>query len=74
MISESFSLFYRFSIGINVLSFRFRCYEVAVFHVITHAFKACLFLVGSVIHALHGEQDMRNMGGLKAMPITFATI
>jgi NADH-quinone oxidoreductase subunit L len=36
-------------------------YEVAVFHVITHAFfKACLFLgSGSVIHALHGEQDMR---------------
>jgi NADH-quinone oxidoreductase subunit L len=36
-------------------------YEVAVFHVITHAFfKASLFLgSGSVIHALHGEQDMR---------------
>jgi NADH-quinone oxidoreductase subunit L len=41
-------------------------YEVAVFHVITHAFfKASLFL-GSVIHALHGEQDMRKMGGLKS--------
>ena len=52
-------------------------YEVAVFHVITHAFfKACLFLgSGSVIHALHGEQDMRKMGGLKkAMPITFITM
>jgi NADH-quinone oxidoreductase subunit L len=52
-------------------------YEVAVFHVITHAFfKACLFLgSGSVIHALHGEQDMRRMGGLKkAMPITFITM
>ncbi len=52
-------------------------YEVAVFHVITHAFfKACLFLgSGSVIHALHGEQDMRNMGGLKkVMPITFWTM
>ena len=49
----------------------------AVFHVITHAFfKACLFLgSGSVIHALHGEQDMRNMGGLKkVMPITFWTM
>jgi NADH-quinone oxidoreductase subunit L len=41
-------------------------YEVAVFHVITHAFfKACLFL-GSGVHALHGEQDMRKMGGLKS--------
>jgi NADH-quinone oxidoreductase subunit L len=52
-------------------------YTVAVFHVITHAFfKACLFLgSGSVIHALHGEQDMRKMGGLrKAMPITFITM
>jgi NADH-quinone oxidoreductase subunit L len=40
-------------------------YEVAVFHVITHAFfKASLFLgSGSVIHALHGEQDMRKMVG-----------
>jgi NADH-quinone oxidoreductase subunit L len=39
-------------------------------------FKACLFLgSGSVIHALHGEQDMRNMGGLKkVMPITFWTM
>jgi NADH-quinone oxidoreductase subunit L len=45
--------------------------------VITHAFfKACLFLgSGSVIHGLHGEQDMRKMGGLKkAMPITFSTM
>jgi NADH-quinone oxidoreductase subunit L len=52
-------------------------YEIAVFHVITHAFfKACLFLgSGSVIHGLHGEQDMRKMGGLKkAMPITFWTM
>jgi NADH-quinone oxidoreductase subunit L len=52
-------------------------YTVAVFHVITHAFfKACLFLgSGSVIHALHGEQDMRKMGGLrKVMPITFWTM
>jgi NADH-quinone oxidoreductase subunit L len=52
-------------------------YAVAIFHVFTHAFfKACLFLgAGSVIHALHGEQDMRKMGGLaskmKATHITF---
>ena len=47
-----------------------------VFHVVTHAFfKACLFLgSGSVIHALHGQQDIRHMGGLKKwMPITFWT-
>jgi NADH-quinone oxidoreductase subunit L len=43
-----------------------------VFHLFTHAFfKACLFLgAGAVIHGLHHEQDIRNMGGLKAkMPI-----
>ena len=44
------------------------------FHVLTHAFfKALLFLgSGSIIHALHHEQDMRKMGGLrKYMPLTF---
>jgi NADH-quinone oxidoreductase subunit L len=47
-----------------------------VFHVVTHAFfKACLFLgAGSVIHAMSGEQDIRNMGGLKKyVPVTYAT-
>ncbi|WP_158730043.1 NADH-quinone oxidoreductase subunit L [Flavobacterium sp. I-STPA6A] len=64
-------------LGLMFLALGLGAYEVAVFHVITHAFfKACLFLgSGSVIHALHGEQDMRNMGGLKkAMPITFVTM
>ncbi|WP_072988761.1 NADH-quinone oxidoreductase subunit L [Flavobacterium segetis] len=64
-------------LGLMFLALGLGAYEVAVFHVITHAFfKACLFLgSGSVIHALHGEQDMRNMGGLKkVMPITFATM
>ena len=64
-------------LGLMFLALGFGAYEVAVFHVITHAFfKACLFLgSGSVIHALHGEQDMRKMGGLKkAMPITFWTM
>lgn len=63
-------------LGLMFLALGFGAYEVAVFHVITHAFfKACLFLgSGSVIHALHGEQDMRRMGGLKAvMGITFIT-
>jgi NAD(P)H-quinone oxidoreductase subunit 5 len=50
-------------------------YSAGMFHLTTHAFfKAMLFLCsGAVIHALHGEQDMRNMGGLwKKTPITFA--
>jgi NADH-quinone oxidoreductase subunit L len=64
-------------LGLMFLALGLGAYEVAVFHVITHAFfKACLFLgSGSVIHGLHGEQDMRRMGGLKkAMPITFMTM
>ncbi|MBI1250193.1 MAG: NADH-quinone oxidoreductase subunit L [Alphaproteobacteria bacterium] len=50
-------------------------YGVAMFHLFTHAFfKALLFLgAGSVIHGLHHEQDMRNMGGVrKPMPTTYA--
>ena len=49
-------------------------YPVAMFHLFTHAFfKAMLFLgAGSVIHAMHHEQDMRNFGGLrKKIPLTF---
>jgi NADH-quinone oxidoreductase subunit L len=49
-------------------------YPVAMFHLFTHAFfKAMLFLgAGSVIHAMHHEQDMRNYGGLrKKIPVTF---
>jgi len=64
-------------LGLMFLALGLGAYEIAVFHVITHAFfKACLFLgSGSVIHALHGEQDMRKMGGLrKSMPITFMTM
>lgn len=52
-------------------------YSVAVFHLMTHAFfKAVLFLgAGSVIIAMHHEQDMRKMGGLKKyMPITYWTM
>ncbi len=50
-------------------------YQAAMFHLFTHAFfKALLFLgAGSVIHALDGEQDMRNMGGIKKkVPYTYA--
>ena len=49
-------------------------YGAAMFHLFTHAFfKALLFLgAGSVIHAMHHEQDMRYYGGLrKEIPITF---
>ncbi len=50
-------------------------YSAGIFHLFTHAFfKALLFLgAGSVIHAMHHEQDMRNMGGLRSkIPITWA--
>jgi len=52
-------------------------YPVAIFHLMTHAFfKALLFLgAGSVIIALHHEQDLRRMGGLKRfMPVTYWTV
>jgi NADH-quinone oxidoreductase subunit L len=52
-------------------------YSVGIFHLMTHAFfKAVLFLgAGSVIIAMHHEQDMRKMGGLrKYMPITYITV
>ena len=52
-------------------------YSAAMFHLFTHAFfKAMLFLgAGSVIHAMHHEQDMRNYGGLrKKIPLTFAAM
>ncbi len=52
-------------------------YSAGIFHLMTHAFfKALLFLgAGSVIIALHHEQDMRKMGGLrKYMPVTYLTV
>ena len=52
-------------------------FDVAIFHVFTHAFfKAALFMgAGSVIHALHHEQDIRRMGGLaKKMPGTYSAM
>jgi NADH-quinone oxidoreductase subunit L len=52
-------------------------YQSGIYHLMTHAFfKALLFLgAGSVIHALSGEQDMRNMGGLRSkIPWTFWTM
>src|SRR5206468_988226 len=54
-------------LGYMVLAAGVGAYSASIFHLVTHAFfKACLFLgAGAVIHALHGEQDMRKMGGLK---------
>ena len=63
-------------LGYMFLAAGLGAWAAALFHVITHAFfKAQMFLgSGSIIHALHHEQDMRKMGGLrKFMPITFIT-
>ncbi len=63
-------------LGYMVMSIGIGAYAFAFFHLVTHAwFKACLFLgSGSVIHAMHHEQDIRNMGGLrKKLPYTYYT-
>ncbi len=63
-------------LGLMFLAMGVGAFGAGIFHLYTHAFfKACLFLgSGAVIHALHGEQDIRNMGGLKkALPITYWT-
>src|SRR5665213_102208 len=64
-------------LGYMFLGLGVGAYTGAFFHLMTHAFfKGLLFLgAGSVIHAVSGEQDMRNMGGLKSkLPITFWTM
>jgi len=63
-------------LGYMTVALGVSAYSVAIFHLMTHAFfKALLFLgAGSVIIAMHHEQDMRYMGGLrKYMPITWIT-
>jgi len=63
-------------LGYMFLAMGCGAYSAGIFHVYTHAFfKALLFLgAGSVIHALHEEQDIRNMGGLfKKLPVTGTT-
>ena len=63
-------------LGYMFLAMGVGAFGAGIFHLYTHAFfKACLFLgSGAVIHALHGEQDIRNMGGLKKhLPITYWT-
>lgn len=63
-------------LGYMMVAMGASCYPIGIFHLVTHAFfKALLFLgAGSVILALHHEQDIRKMGGLKKyMPITYWT-
>lgn len=63
-------------LGLMFVALGFGAFSSGIFHLVTHAFfKALLFLgAGSVIHALHGEQDIRKMGGLrKLIPITYIT-
>ena len=63
-------------LGYMTVALGVSAYSAAIFHLMTHAFfKALLFLgAGSVIIAMHHEQDMRYMGGLRRyMPITFIT-
>lgn len=63
-------------LGYMFLAVGVGAFSAAQFHLMTHAFfKALMFLgSGSVIHAMHEEQDIRHMGGLrKYMPITHAT-
>jgi NADH-quinone oxidoreductase subunit L len=64
-------------LGYMFLALGVGAFSAGIFHVVTHAFfKALLFLgAGSVIHALHGEQDLANMGGLRSkIPITYWTL
>jgi NADH-quinone oxidoreductase subunit L len=63
-------------LGYMFLAMGVGAFAGGIFHLYTHAFfKALLFLgAGAVIHALHGEQDMRHMGGLKdQLPVTYWT-
>lgn len=63
-------------LGYMVVALGVSAYSAAVYHLFTHAFfKALLFLgAGSVIVALHHEQDLRKMGGLaKKLPITYVS-
>ena len=64
-------------IGFMFMALGAGAYTAALFHLFTHAFfKSLLFLgSGSIIHALHGEQNLKHMGGLrKRLPWTFRTM
>jgi NADH-quinone oxidoreductase subunit L len=64
-------------LGYMIAALGVSAYSAGMFHVLTHAFfKALLFLAaGSVIIAMHHDQDIRNMGGLaKKMPVTYVAL
>lgn len=64
-------------LGMMVIAIGLSCYNIALFHLINHAFyKALLFLgAGSVIHAVADNQDFRKYGGLKQfLPLTYSVI
>jgi NADH-quinone oxidoreductase subunit L len=64
-------------LGLMFFALGLGAFDASLFHLLTHAFfKALLFLcAGSVIHALHGQQDIRFMGGMRAkIPITQITM
>ena len=61
-------------LGMMFIAAGLSLYKLAIFHLVTHAFfKSLLFLgAGNIIHALNGEQNIKNMGGLKnKMPLTY---
>ena len=64
-------------LGMMVIAVGLSCYNIALFHLVNHAFyKALLFLgAGSVIHAVSDNQDFRKYGGLRAfLPLTYAVM
>src|SRR6267154_2702710 len=64
-------------LGMMVIAIGLSSYNIALFHLINHAFyKALLFLgAGSIIHAMHDNQDLRKYGGLKLyLPLSYSII
>jgi NADH-ubiquinone oxidoreductase chain 5 len=64
-------------LGMMVLAIGLSCYNIALFHLVNHAFyKALLFLgAGSVIHGMADNQDLRKYGGLKSyLPLTYSVM
>lgn len=74
---EDFSIFYDMQLGMMVIAIGLSAYNVALFHLVNHAFyKGLLFLgAGAVIHAVSDNQDFRKYGGLiKYLPLTYSVI
>jgi NADH-ubiquinone oxidoreductase chain 5 len=77
---EMVHIYYYYSIlqlGMMVIAIGLSCYNIALFHLVNHAFyKALLFLgAGAVIHSVADNQDFRKFGGLKIfLPLTYSVI